>query len=78
MHRRSGSIAHGHWASVWSFSFSSARIVMLAANGMQNKNIVLEVWLYRRQVALWRERFLERGVEPPRKDAPAFARLPSS
>lgn len=47
-----------------------ARIVMLAAKGMQNKDIALEVGLDRRQVALWRERFLQGGIEALRKDAP--------
>ncbi len=51
-----------------------ARIVMLAAKGMQNKNIALEVGLDRRQVALWRERFIEGGIEALRKDAPRSGR----
>ncbi len=37
-----------------------ARIVLLAAGGMQNKGIATEVGLDRRQVALWRSRFLRR------------------
>lgn len=51
-----------------------ARIVMLAAKGMQNKEIALEVGLDRRQVALWRGRFLEGGVDALRKDAPRSGR----
>jgi DNA-binding NarL/FixJ family response regulator len=39
-----------------------ARIILLAAKGMQNKDIAAEVGLDRRQVALWRARFLEGGL----------------
>jgi transposase len=51
-----------------------ARIVLLAAKGMQNKEIALEVGLDRRQVALWRARFLEGGIDALRKDAPRSGR----
>jgi transposase len=51
-----------------------ARIVLLAAKGMQNKGIALEVGLDRRQVALWRARFLEGGIDALRKDAPRSGR----
>ena len=51
-----------------------ARIVMLAAKGMQNKDIAVEVSLDRRQVALWRERFLTGGIDALRKDAPRSGR----
>jgi transposase len=51
-----------------------ARIVMLAAKGMQNKDIALEVGLDRRQVAMWRARFLEGGIDALRKDAPRSGR----
>ena len=51
-----------------------ARIVMLAAKGMQNRDIALEVGLDRRQVALWRERFIGGGIEAIRKDAPRAGR----
>ena len=44
-----------------------ARIVLLAAQGWQNKDIAAEVDLDRRQVALWRQRFLDGGVEALRK-----------
>ena len=54
-----------------------ARIVLLAAQGWQNKDIAVEVDLDRRQVALWRQRFLEGGVEALRKDAPRSGRPPS-
>src|SRR5262245_6409256 len=51
-----------------------ARIVLLAAQGMQNKDIAVEVGLDRRQVALWRERFLEGGIDALRQDAPRSGR----
>jgi transposase len=51
-----------------------ARIVLLAAKGLQNKDIALEVGLDRRQVALWRQRFLEGGIDALRKDAPRSGR----
>jgi transposase len=51
-----------------------ARIVMLAAKGMQNKDIALEVDLDRRQVAMWRQRFLEGGIDALRKDLPRSGR----
>ncbi len=47
-----------------------ARIVLLAAKGMQNKEVALKVGLDRRQVALWRARFLGGGVGALRKDVP--------
>src|SRR5438046_6428517 len=51
-----------------------ARIILLAANGMQNKDIAVEVDLDRRQVAQWRQRFLEGGIDALRKDAPRSGR----
>ena len=47
-----------------------ARIVLLAAQGRQNRDIAVEVDLDRRQVALWRERFLNGGIEALMHDAP--------
>ena len=54
-----------------------ARIVLLAAQGWQNKDIASEVDLDRRQVALWRQRFLEGGVQALMHDAPRPGRTPS-
>jgi transposase len=51
-----------------------ARVVLLAAKGMQNKDIAVEVGLDRRQVALWRQRFLDGGIDALRKDAPRSGR----
>lgn len=47
-----------------------ALVVLLAAEGRQNKDIAVEAGLDRRQVALWRQRFLAGGVDALRKDAP--------
>jgi transposase len=54
-----------------------ARIVLLAAQGWQNKEIAVEVELDRRQIALWRQRFLEGGVAALKQDAPRSGRKPS-
>lgn len=51
-----------------------ARIVLPAAKGWQNKDIAPEVGLDRRQVALWRRRFLDGGIDAPRRDAPRSGR----
>ena len=51
-----------------------ARVVLLAAKGWQNKDIAVEVGLDRRQVALWRQRFLDGGIDALRKDAPRSGR----
>ena len=40
-----------------------ASVVLLAARGWQNKDIAEEVRLDRRQVAVWRKRFIEGGLE---------------
>jgi len=39
-----------------------ARVILLAAQGWQNKDIAIEVALDRRQVALWRQRFSGRAL----------------
>jgi transposase len=54
-----------------------ARLIVLAAQGQQNKDIALEVGLDRRQVALWRSRFLEGGIDALRQDAPRPGRTPT-
>jgi transposase len=51
-----------------------AQVILLAADGLQNKDIAVGVGLDRRQVALWRQRFLEGGVDALRKDAPRSGR----
>ncbi len=47
-----------------------ARMVLLAAKGMQNRDTAVEVDLDRRQVALRRDRFPEGGIDALCKDAP--------
>ena len=54
-----------------------AQIILLAAEGWQNKEIAVEVGLDRRAVALWRGRFLKGGVDALRKDAPRSGRPPT-
>jgi transposase len=54
-----------------------ARAILLAAQGWQNKDIAVEVALDRRQVALWRQRFLQGGIDALRQDAPRSGRTPT-
>ena len=54
-----------------------AKVILLAAQGWQNKEIAAEVHLDRRQVALWRRRFLQGGIEALRQDAPRSGRTPT-
>lgn len=54
-----------------------ARVILLAAQGWQNKDIAEEVKLDRRQVALWRKRFIEGGVQALMQDAPRSGRASS-
>jgi len=54
-----------------------AGLILLAAKGWQNKDIAAEVKLDRRQVALWRRRFLDGGIEALRRDAARSGRTPS-
>jgi transposase len=51
-----------------------ALVVLLAAEGWQNKDIAVKAGLDRRQVALWRQRFLGGGIDALRKDAPRSGR----
>jgi len=54
-----------------------ARVILLAAQGWQNKEIAVDVGLDRRQVALWRSRFLQGGIDALRQDAPRSGRTPT-
>jgi transposase len=54
-----------------------AAAILLAAQGWQNKDIAAEVKLDRRQVALWRRRFLDEGVRALLQDAARSGRPPS-
>jgi transposase len=50
-----------------------ARIVLLAAQGLQNKDIAQQLGVGRVQVARWRERYLESGLEGIKRDLPRGA-----
>jgi transposase len=54
-----------------------SRIVLLAADGLQNKQIAAEMKIAPRTVALWRDRFLRFGIQGLLKDAPRPGRTPS-
>lgn len=54
-----------------------ASVILLAAQGWQNKDIADQVKLDRRQVALWRRRFIEGGLQALLQDAPRSGRAPS-
>lgn len=54
-----------------------ASVILLAAQGWQNKDIATEVRLDRRQVALWRRRFMDGGIEALLQDASRSGRTPS-
>jgi len=53
-----------------------SRIILLAAQGMQNKEIAERLNIAPRMAALWRDRFRELGVEGLMKDAPRPGRTP--
>jgi transposase len=50
-----------------------SRIVLLAAQGMQNKDIAEQLGIGRVQVARWRQRYLESGIEGIERDLPRGA-----
>ena len=54
-----------------------ARLILLAAQGWRNKDIAVAVGLDRRQVALWRQRFIDDGIAALRQDAARPGRTPS-
>lgn len=54
-----------------------ATVILLAAQGWQNKDIATEVKLDRRQVALWRRRFLDGGLASLLHDAERSGRVPN-
>ena len=54
-----------------------SRIVLLANDGLQNKQIAETLQVAPRMVMLWRGRFLELGIEGLLKDAPRPGRTPS-
>ena len=54
-----------------------SRIVLLAADGLQNKQIATTLNVAPRMAALWRGRFVEHGIEGLMKDAPRPGRTPT-
>src|SRR5215831_7031365 len=54
-----------------------ARLVLLAAEGQQNKDIALELGMTRRSVSLWRSRFAEKRLLGIEKDLPRGGRKPT-
>src|SRR6188768_552919 len=50
-----------------------AQIVLLAAQGQQNKDIAEQLGIGRVQVARWRERYLKSGLEGIERDLPRGA-----
>jgi len=54
-----------------------SRIVLLAAEGLQNKQIAETLNVAPRMAALWRGRFIKHGIEGLLKDAPRAGRTPS-
>ena len=54
-----------------------SRIILLAADGMQNKEIAQLLGVAPRMAALWRSRFIQLGVEGLMKDAPRPGRTPA-
>lgn len=54
-----------------------AKIVLLAATGMENKNIAAELGIGRDTVGQWRRRFLDRRLAGLVKDAPRGGRKPT-
>jgi len=55
-----------------------ARMVLLAADGLQDKQIAAEVGVRRQAVSLWRKRFLALGIAGLAKDAPRGGRRRSA
>jgi len=53
------------------------RIVLLASEGFQNKQIAERMHAAPRMAALWRSRFIELGVAGLRQDAPRSGRTPT-
>lgn len=54
-----------------------SRIILLAADGLQNLQIAAELNISVRMAALWRKRFLSLGIKGLLKDAPRAGRTPS-
>src|SRR3954447_23918433 len=55
-----------------------ARMILLAGDGLQDKQIAEQVAMQRQSVALWRTRFLALGIDGLAKDAPRGGRRRSA
>ncbi len=67
------------WARGKSFPLrlvQRARIIRMAAGGMQNKDIARELGISRPTIQLWRQRFLALRLAGLEKDAPRSGRIP--
>ncbi len=69
----------------WSRSRSSearlverSKIILLAAEGWENKDIAVELGITRATVGRWRDRFADRGIAGIEKDAPRGGRPPKT
>jgi transposase len=58
-------------------SVERARIVLLAASGMQDKQIAAQLRIMPEKAARWRNRFLDGGLAALEKDAPRPGRTPT-
>ena len=54
-----------------------SKIILLASDGKQNKEIALELSISRKMVGLWRSRFAEKRLAGIEKDAPRGGRKPT-
>jgi transposase len=55
-----------------------ARVILRAADGLQDKQVAAEVGIRRQAVSLWRKRFLALGIDGLAKDAPRGGRRRSA
>src|SRR4051812_16250234 len=55
-----------------------SRIILLAAEGRENKDIAVELGITRITVGRWRDRFAKRGIAGIEKDAPRGGRPPKT
>lgn len=54
-----------------------ARIVLMAAEGLENQEIGERLGISRQKASRWRHRFADRGIEGIRNDAPRSGRPPA-
>ena len=54
-----------------------SRIVLLAARGLNNQEIGVELDITRQKAGRWRDRFVDHGLGGIEKDAPRSGRIPS-